>query len=261
MTEYTTRGLVGLLVPPANPTVEAEMHRLLAPDLGIVTTRLPVGTGDLSQRLQQYNSALLSSARSFGGLPLDVLYYACTGASYVAGRPAEERLLEALTVGGAAAGLTAARAIIDTLRGLGAHRVAVLSPYPAWLTESAVRYYEDAGLDIVQVSRLETGPAGIYALTSEEVLPAARALLASSPDALLLSGTGMPSLRPCTELTPLLGVPVLSSAVCASWRLSEVLAARHGVEPSSFRGRELTALIAALTTAEPRPSSTKARAP
>jgi hypothetical protein len=42
--EYAKHGLVGLLVPPANTTVEAEAALLLPPGIGWITARL-VGRG------------------------------------------------------------------------------------------------------------------------------------------------------------------------------------------------------------------------
>ncbi len=220
-TEYAREGSVGIVLPPANPTVEPEARRLLGVDVGVHATRLPVLAGTLEQRLHGYNAALDDVVATFGGLHLDVAYYACTGASYLNGRADEQVLRDALGSAGAAP-LTAADAIVDTLADVGAARIGIVSPYPDFLTEAAVGYWRDAGLDVVDVVAVDA-PDGIYALTSGDLLGLATRLTAAAPDAILLSGTGMPTVAACGELGRALATPVLSSAVCAAHRTAHLL--------------------------------------
>jgi maleate isomerase len=60
-----SRGRVGVMVPPANPTVEPEMARLLGSRADMHITRFPVRPGlTLAERLEAYNEALPAMACS-----------------------------------------------------------------------------------------------------------------------------------------------------------------------------------------------------
>lgn len=221
MSEYSRAGSVGIILPPANPTVEPEARRLLLPEVALHSARLPLHDGDLADRLHHYNTALAETVRGFGGMALDIVYYACTGASYLNTRENEAELRGSLGTGGSTP-LTAADAIVATLEDIGASRVAIVSPYPDFLTSAATTYWTDAGLDVVDVVSMDA-PNGIYAVTSADMLQLGRPLLEASPDAILLSGTGVPTISACLELSEALGLPVVSSSVCAAWRLARML--------------------------------------
>ena len=75
---------VGVLVPPANPTVEPEMHDLLSPRYVVHVARLPYLAGEgLADRLQAYREAAPDTLRTLervshlllGVLPPDEVLY------------------------------------------------------------------------------------------------------------------------------------------------------------------------------------------
>ena len=99
-------------------------------------------------------------------------------------------------------------------------RLAVLSPYPAWLTTAALDYWQAAGHAIGALAELPlAGPdtRGIYDLTTARVQAALTGLNSQGCDAVLLSGTGMPSLRAIAAAQPAL--PTLSSNLCLAWAM------------------------------------------
>jgi maleate isomerase len=231
--DYGARGRFGLLTPQANPTVEPEFRRLMPEGTELYVARSTSRSDDPRERLIEYLERLPDTLRQFDTLRLRAVAFACTGSSYLLGAGREaERLRAAEAVIGAPVE-SAALAILRALELVGARRIFVVSPYPAWLRDAGVAYWRAAGLDVVGTADVPTQPIGgrpdtrgIYELQSANAAAALEALDTRGADVVLLSGTGMPSL-------PLLraraGTPprLLSSNLCLAWRLNRYVEGWH----------------------------------
>lgn len=220
--EYARDGLVGLLVPQANTTVEAEMRVMLPRTVSWIAGRLTSDKPTIEARLRDYLVSYGSTLRQFANAPLTSAGFACTGASYLLGAEREDTLLAELESARRHPVHTAATAIRDALAALAATRVALVSPYDAGLTEACIAYWESRGFVVsrtVSVVQREAEFHPIYALESDAAANALAELEGVSADAVVLLGTGLPTLRPI-RANPLLGdAPVLSSNLSLAWRL------------------------------------------
>ncbi len=209
----------GVVVPPANPTVEPELARLVDGALTLYAARFPVmPQTTLEERNRRYLDHYRDALRAFGNLALRALVMALTGPSYRLLPEGDRALGREL---GAQAGIpvaTASTAIADALVAVGARRLCLLSPYPAWLTAEAAAYWRAAGHDVVQVVSIsETFRA--YELSADEVSTALRAVDTRAVDAVVMSGTGMLTLPSIVAARATLHLPLLSSNLCCAWWL------------------------------------------
>ncbi|MEO1106178.1 MAG: hypothetical protein AAFW98_21000, partial [Pseudomonadota bacterium] len=220
------------LTPQANTTVEPEMAILTPPGQAVVNARLISDKPTIPERLKDYFAGYGAALSQFANAPINAAGYACTGASYLAGAKAEDDLLATLSAKHGIPVVTAASAVIDALTVLGAHRIALLSPYDDALDEASATYWASRGLDVaarVSAYRETTAFHPIYSMSAGE----AGAMLGEAgdvgADAIVMLGTGMPTLGPIATTPNVGGAPLLSCMFALAWRL--FIAAR-GEAPS-----------------------------
>jgi maleate isomerase len=237
--EYGRAGLYGLLTPQGNPTAEPEMRILLPPQSSILCARLTSGGGDLRSRLTDYFERLSTFIDQFDDIAFDAVGFACTGSSYGLEAQEERLQLEGIETRKGYPVVTAAGAVEQAFRALAIRAIALVSPYPSWLTEACRVHWEERGVRVT--AALQLPPASpvqpIYAHTTPALLERMDRFDTHGAEAVLLTGTGMPSLRALQPLEAARGVPVLSSNLCLAWALAKNTgAAQPGPESRLYGG-------------------------
>jgi maleate isomerase len=217
------RARIGVLVPAGNPTVEPEFYRMAPAGVTIHFARLDSGAGApgtpeaMEQRTLGYLDALPGAVRSFADLRLAVIVLAHTAVSYLNGAAGEEALGARLTALVGRPATTAAGAVRAGLRRLGVKRLALATPYPESISAAGRAFWEASGFEIVGYHRLPD-VANIYEETEERAYTLGRAADVATAEAVLLSGTGLPTVGIVERLERDLGKPVVTSQQAALWR-------------------------------------------
>lgn len=235
------RARLGFLLPPGNPTVEAEMIALAPSGVSVHFNRMvargvPGSLSGQEERTRSMVEALDISVEMLALAKPDIIVLAHTATSYELGRQGETDLMARLRQAYGIPVVTAFGAVVRALERLGVKRVALGAPYSAETTRKGKAHLEAHGFRVVSCDNLK-GVTNIYDETAERAYRLARAIDTAEAEAVFLSGTGMPTVPVLDALERDLKKPVLSSASAMMWHALRESGVR---EPVAGYGRLLT---------------------
>lgn len=228
----TRKFRIGQIVPSSNVTMETEIPAMLRARETILPERFTFHSSRM--RMKKVTKEELAAmdgdsdrcALELSDAAVDVLGYACLVAIMSMGegyhRQSEARLHQQTVENGHAAPVvTSAGALVDGLKVLGAKRVAIVAPYMKPLTEMVVSYIEGEGIHVQDWLALEIPDnLEVAAQDPANLLEHYKKLNVDGIDALVLSAcVQMPSLPSIQRVEDLVGVPVVSAAVCTAHQM------------------------------------------
>ena len=121
--EYAPKGLLGVLTPQANTTVEPEFSILMPTGSAIIAARLTSDKPTIDARLVDYVDSMERSLDQFANAPVGAVAFACTGAAYLVDPDEEDRHLADIQARRGYPVVTAANALFEALQMLDARRI------------------------------------------------------------------------------------------------------------------------------------------
>src|SRR5882757_4262656 len=168
--EYAPHGLIGILTPQANTTVEPEFWLMLPPGVAMINARMTSDKPSLEARLVDYFDRIDKTLEQFHNAPIGAIAFATTGASYLAGIARERAVVEAIAKRTGVALITAGHAVVLALNTIGARRIGIVSPYPEGLTKVSISYWQAHGFEVDGVVQIATRSDNFHPIYS---IPAA----------------------------------------------------------------------------------------
>ncbi len=218
--EYAPHGLVGVLTPQANTTVEPEYAILMPPGVAWLNARMTSPCNTIEERLIDYFNNVREFAKQFANAPIGSLAFACTGTSYLVGAEREDEVLAELSAMLGVPAMSAATAVVQSLNLIGARKIALVSPYPGMLDEACTPYWNSRGFEVVaktSAARESDEFHPIYSLPSGAAQMGLDALEGVDMDAVVMLGTGMPTLLPIARKPYVGRAPVTSCMLSIVW--------------------------------------------
>jgi maleate isomerase len=227
---------IGQIVPSSNTTMETEIPAMLRAREGVLPEHFTFHSSRMRMKhvtkdeLAKMDADSDRCALELSDARVDVLGYACLVAIMAMGRGyhrQSEARLRALTLEneGAAPVVTSAGALVEGLQALGARKVAVLAPYMKPLTALVVNYLEHEGIEVLDAVSLEISDnLEVGAQDPRAPIEISRRLNTANCDAVVVSAcVQMPSLASVQPVEDRIGLPVVSSSVCTTWRMLKAL--------------------------------------
>lgn len=212
-----TRARIGLIALAGDATVEPDFRALgLAPGITLHVSRVPSFAVTVENLLMTAKGLSAATALLLPGQRLDVVAYACTSGTAVAGVPSVVRAIQEVRPD-----IPVTTPITAALAGfgrLGVGRVAVLTPYVEEVNAPVVRYLAENGIEVVDIASFNLMAEGdMCRVTQDAIVAAARALDHGRADAVFISCTALRALGVIERLEDALGKPVVSSNHALYW--------------------------------------------
>lgn len=204
---------MALMVPINNTTMERELLAWLPEVSRCTTLKIPRSKGLLTaDTIPAYQQGAYEIARQLEGLPLDVLAYGCTAASFLAGpasdRAMQQRLCDSLQL----PVVTTAQSMVHELQNLGLTRIALVTPYHDQVNDRLKRYLADEGIEVLAFDSLRAPDVdALGRITSSEVAAMARQVMSDECQAMFIACSQLPTFDILEKLSLEFQRPVLSS--------------------------------------------------
>jgi maleate isomerase len=209
---------VGVVVP-YDFALDRELWRWVPEDVSLHLARtayspLPV-TVEQAESIGDI-AAVARCTKNLIAVEPEVVAYACTSGSFVAGRAGERALVSSMLESGASSAVTTSGGLVEALSYLGITRLAVATPYDAAVTARLHGFLEEGGASVIRSAhlglsgRIWTVP---YAVTAALV----RDVAAESCEAVFVSCTNLPTYDTIAPLEAELGIPVLTANQVTMW--------------------------------------------
>jgi maleate isomerase len=219
---------IGLLIPAVNTVAEGEFHAGTPTEVTVHTARMRIDGTSADDVRAMVAESLPQAARDVAAVRPDVVVLACTAVGAVLGAAGEQQLVHELERDLDVQVVSMNAAVSHALTRAGAHRVAVITPYPADVTESVAAGVASAGLEVAVAAGMGFEDAFyISDIPLEQLVEFVDASTRGvSFDTLFLSCGNLRMLEARAVLSERFGVPVVASNLAALDDALELLAAR-----------------------------------
>jgi maleate cis-trans isomerase len=213
---------IGVIVPSTNTTCEADFQMAAPPHVTIHGQRMWITNDAVGEAgMERMNAEIESGARYLATANVDLVAYGCTTGSFYKGPGWDAEMLQVLEREAGVPAVATSPAVVEALHYLGAKKISVASPYPAWNNNKLRAYLEAVGFEVLNVDgdpvAAKTGNQGINDQDPTRVVAFAAGVCHPDADALFCSCTAWRSMEAAAALEERTGKPVVTSNQAMVW--------------------------------------------
>jgi maleate cis-trans isomerase len=211
---------VGLMVPANNTTMEPELLAWLPEGSSCRTLRIPRGKGTLTPMdLPEYLAQAVKLATELRDEDLDLVVYGCTAAGFMSGPARDAEVAANLAKVTGKRVVTTASSMNAVLQNIGAHNVALVTPYLDPVNERLEAFLQEAGIRVAALSTFRAQTVDeLAAITSAQIADRVRQTVQRGLDAVFIACSQLPTFSILADLERELGMPVWSSIRATAWQ-------------------------------------------
>lgn len=217
---YGWRAKIGLITPMSENAEHA--YHIYAPE-GVSFSSMKIAfPGPTPEGLMILTDQLEETAAKYRGYNLDLVVFGCTSGSCIKGRGWDQECIGRIERACGRPGLTTSTAVLESLRALGARKVAVLTPYPEATNEAERQFLEDNGFEVTAIVGMDMGQFDENGLEFEDVeehflYQHAVRMDLKGADTFFLSCMGLTTMEIIDALETALEIPVITSHQATLW--------------------------------------------
>jgi maleate isomerase len=219
MTETIRR--FGVLVPPANVTVEDEFPHYLPGGVRFHTGRLYRSALTLNvDTLTEMVESTEAAAQRVAQVAPEVIAWACTSGSFLEGHGGDLELAGRIEKTTGIPAITTSTAVVDALKAVNANRVYLVTPYVAEINEREETFLADHGFQVTHTASFLYPSTDLIRDTGSDKVSAlimAERDRAGAFDTVFISCTQLHSMDRIFFLEETLEVPVITSNSATLW--------------------------------------------
>lgn len=178
-------------------------------------------TADDEANFTRMATEVPDAARLLAQAKVDVICYGCLAGGFVKGPGHDEEIAGQITAAAGTPGVVAATAVIEAFHALKVTRVSVASPYERWLNDRLKSYFVAFGIQVLALTGLGTEEHASF--TPEQNAKLVAEVDRPDAEAIFISCSNFRTLEIIPLLEKALNKPVLTSNMCALWKMLRVL--------------------------------------
>ena len=226
---------LGIIVPSWNTVMEREIQRMGGESMSVHSARIP-HTADTEENLLGLGAKAPAAAALLAHAKVNVICYGCAAGGFLKG-PVDDRALgEKIAQETGIPVAVSSAAVAEALRGFGARRISLASPYAPWLNERLKQYLTAAGFEVMAMQGLST--ENHSAVTNERIEALIAEVDRPQTEAIFVSCSNFPTLAIIEKMEARLGKPIVASNQASMWKMLRLLDDRRVVPGAGRLFRE-----------------------